>query len=569
MKTPQQAILWELWRTGRSDLMLRVISLSLMVVLFDCMIATAKLRESALQPLAGIAVLLLMICGSFSSVWLQELDTQQTGFGLRLGFTRPVSTGWLVTLPMLYSIVTSFVCYLIPAALFGVIIGTSLPVHVPALLTAMINAGCLSAMWSSRSRAQKVFYLSLLAAVTVALVRWYIGELPEGESWVNALGAAHGRQWNLGYDGVAVAAVVAMIRVTVMTVDCQRHEIFRERVLSEDSDVRVVTPRHEEHGTAEAVFFSRVSQLASVTGFDNRWFMQAAYEFRRAGFITLLAGVLLPLVVLGVVLLIPLMNPKWDRQPLTWLVAIIFCPLIYQLIGIDSVAGLRGRQGRIDISPFDLIRPLRNDQLTSIKLIVVSCTSLAGWLIMLATGAIYMVVCYGTDWFFDPVTMWRGIASSDPLLWLAGFCCLMMSIICSSTLLLALAMWMPLYPWRVMIPCWAVAANCVVVFIDWDHGLRFRSLWTAEVYAISFLIPLLSALILRRAWSSGTLGASYLVSALILWGAWLASGYWLQSRVGAAISIPFEITVLEIGLLPIPLVTMLTAPVAYAVYRHR
>ena len=155
MKTPQRAILWELWRTGRSDLLIRLFSLSLMVVLFAIVISFSRLKGSVLEPVAGMTVMFLMVGGALSSIWLQELDTQQSGFSLRLGFTRPVATGWLVLLPMLYGVATSVVCYVIPASLFYVVVGKHLPVRGPVLLTAMLNVGCLAAMWSARNRVEK------------------------------------------------------------------------------------------------------------------------------------------------------------------------------------------------------------------------------------------------------------------------------------------------------------------------------------------------------------------------------------------------------------------------------
>lgn len=296
---------------------------------------------------------------------------------------------------------------------------------------------------------------------------------------------------------------------------------------------------------------------------------QAGFELRRCGLVTLIASLLLPSIVLVLVCFIPLMNPKWDRQPLTWLVATIFCPLVYQLIGIDAVAGLRGRQGRIDISPFDLIRPLRNDQMAAIKLIVVACTTLAGWLIMLGAGASYMVVHYGTDVFVSSSEMWKGMTSVTPLIWVAGLCCLAMSIVSSSSMLLALALWMPRNPWRLMGLVWTTALNCVLVFIDAENGLRFRTLWTIEVWVLCGVIPLLSGLLLRRAWQSGAMGSRYLVSAVALWLAWVASNYWLRAQISEAVSVPIELSILAVALLPVPLVTTLTAPLAYATYRHR
>jgi hypothetical protein len=144
-----------------------------------------------------------------------------------------------------------------------------------------------------------------------------------------------------------------------------------------------------------------------------------------------------------------------------------------------------------------------------------------------------------------------------------------MSIVSSSTILLAMAMWMPMCPWRLMTLFWTVCLNGFLVFVDSQQGLRFRSLWVVEACVLSICVPILSGFIIRQAWRSGTVGSRYLVSALVLWTAWGACIFWLQTELSVAISIPFAALVLEIGLLPIPLVTLLTAPIAFAAYRHR
>lgn len=569
MKTPQRAILWELWRTGRSDLMIRLFSLSLLVVPFATVISTSRMKGAVLEPVAGITVLLLMICAAFSSLWMQELDTQQPGFSLRLGFTRPVATAWLVLLPMLYGLATSVVCYVIPASFFYLVIGTRLPVHGPALLTAILNVGCLAAMWSARNRVEKLACFALLATATVWLVRWYVGEVPLGESWINLLGNSINRSWSVFYDLIVVAAVAVMIRVTIVAVDRQRHEVCGDRVRRGNQNAATLSSIGEARASWTLRLLRGFARLATLTSFDQRLAAQAAFELRRCGLVTLGAGLLLPVIVFGLVCLIPLMNPHWDRQPLTWLVAIIFCPLIYQLIGIDAVTGLRGRQGRIDISPFDLIRPLRNDQMASIKLTVVACVTLAGWLMMLTAGVMYMVANYGTDWLVSPAETWRGMTSVTPLIWFAGLCCLAMSIISSSSMLLALALWMDLHSWRLMLSFGAVSVNIAGVLVDAEHGLRFRPVWTLEACGLCVLIPLLSGFTVRRAWRSGTIGSRYLTAAVALWLTWAASSYWLRVQISPAVSVPFEFSVLAIALLPVPLVTALTAPLAYATYRHR
>jgi hypothetical protein len=144
-----------------------------------------------------------------------------------------------------------------------------------------------------------------------------------------------------------------------------------------------------------------------------------------------------------------------------------------------------------------------------------------------------------------------------------------MSIVSSSSMLLAMALWMDLYPWRLMFFFGAVSVNTALLILDAEHGLRFRPVWTTEVCVLLVLIPFVSGLIVRGAWRSGTLGSRYLASAVALWLVWVASSYWLRSQVSGAISVPFEFSVLTMALLPVPLVTTLTAPLAYAAYRHR
>lgn len=272
MKTPQRAILWELWRTGRSDLMLRVISLSLMVLAFTGVIANSSLKSSVLEPVAGITVLLLMVCGAFSSLWLQEFDTQQTGFSLRLGFARPVATGLLVLLPMMYGMATSVASYVIPASLYYVMIGTRLPIHAPVLLTAMLNVGCLSAMWGARNRVEKLAYFALLAAVTVWLVRWYVGEVPLGESWINELGNSVHRSWTFLYDVVAVIAVAVMIGVTILAVDRQRHEQSGERATSLTRGPAEKGENGKAKDSWTLSFFRWLSRFAAITRVDQCFF---------------------------------------------------------------------------------------------------------------------------------------------------------------------------------------------------------------------------------------------------------------------------------------------------------
>ena len=150
MRSPVTAIIWELWRTSRLELLIRVGGLLAMTILIT---AIAWVHPSDSPTVRAINGILLMVAGAVSaasSTWILALESQQKGFTLRLGFARPVTTWLMVVLPVLYSILASIGCFLISMSLYSWAIGTSVPLAGPCVFIACVVAIFLAATWSPR-----------------------------------------------------------------------------------------------------------------------------------------------------------------------------------------------------------------------------------------------------------------------------------------------------------------------------------------------------------------------------------------------------------------------------------
>lgn len=165
MRTPFRAMLWELWRTSRWELLCRLgWQCGLVFLLY---ILSDDVSEPEMNILRGIVILLLVTTSVFSMTWLSAIDSEdnKSGFSFRLGFTRPISTARLVTVPMLFSIVVAIGCYSLPAALFAALMDSPMPLAGPAMFVASAVATLVAAAWAPSNRIGKSLALAGLLAV--------------------------------------------------------------------------------------------------------------------------------------------------------------------------------------------------------------------------------------------------------------------------------------------------------------------------------------------------------------------------------------------------------------------
>ncbi|MGI9473750.1 MAG: hypothetical protein ACR2NZ_19570, partial [Rubripirellula sp.] len=173
MNTPTNAILWELWRTSRIEILIRILALTGFTGLLFLSIPGGRSADQATHSLfSGVVFLFTFLGGICSQAWLLQLDRQQAGYTFRLGFSRPVSTRTLVAIPMPFTMAVAAFCYLVPTLVFALATQVSVPVFGPVVLIAATVALCLMATWSPDSLGSRVFGLAGVVS-TIGLVLFF------------------------------------------------------------------------------------------------------------------------------------------------------------------------------------------------------------------------------------------------------------------------------------------------------------------------------------------------------------------------------------------------------------
>ena len=86
METPLSAMFWELWRTSRAELALRLGFSCAAVLLIVVVSSATQTYDPELRVIRGIVVALLIVTSSSASTWIQQFDRQAGGFSLSAQF---------------------------------------------------------------------------------------------------------------------------------------------------------------------------------------------------------------------------------------------------------------------------------------------------------------------------------------------------------------------------------------------------------------------------------------------------------------------------------------------------
>lgn len=548
MKTPHQAMLWELWRTSRAELLVRVSAQSALVILLWLF---AELDETQWQVIRGIAVMLLGLTSIFSFTWLGEFDSRQSGFSFRLGFTRPATTFALVVVPMLFLIATAAASFLIPAALFRLLLFGSFPLAGPAVWVAVLTCCLVAATWSAATMAGKrIAVIATACGCVLALVVFHV-QHRDPDPFLLAMGKPGYFDLAWHQYTVLLAAAVLATAITIKAVGRQRHDVPGSMIRSDwRPSLRLHWPERRRP-------------------FAHPVAAQCWYEMRRFGNTVLLLSIAAPLLMLAAVTLISLFHPRWDEAHQAWLLALGVCPFAYQLIGADGAIGLRRSQGATVLSPFDATRPLPNDRLIAIKMLVIAACSLFGILCMAAAAAIHTGLAgNGQAWARIAGTLSRAVGEVPVYWWVIGACNLGLLFISSTSAFLAFGLWVPLHR---KLFAWGIAAVYLhLLLLGWDaaHQWSLRPFWTVWGCLIALAIVAACLVALYRAVTAGFLGGGFLSASLALWITYVTSTITLLAKVQPATPIPFVAILLGGALLLVPLATTAAAPLALAAHRH-
>ena len=388
LRSPSVAILWELWRVTRSEVAWKLalpIGAALTALALGAAFGPAddpKEYEDVNDGVAALALILIVIPHLIAWVSMAKLNGGLPGFPLYLSYTRPVRTAVIVGLPMAYLTAMSSAIYLVSAMVLRVTSGYAFPLLPVTAWIAALTVVFVAAGWSTRNRfiQMVVGMIATLRALGLAANRLTAVEIPGGYDWPPRLWPTL-FDWPLtDYAWVALISL-ASFAVTVAAVARQRR-----------GDELVPVTRAPGGGLWDPlVSLFRFRCPTSSATRAQLWF-----DLRSNGLPVLTLGVAFALVIVLVSAVSGPIDAAWNADPdvscpieeCFWARAVppIWTPFSLLLVlGVSGNAfGIRRRQGRTDVSPFDATQACGTAQLAVLKLLVNSVCVLAA---LIAIGA--------------------------------------------------------------------------------------------------------------------------------------------------------------------------------------
>ncbi len=558
MRSPAHALLWELWRISRWEIVCRIVGVSVLWVSIFYLVDTLPAGSVIALHLTSLVLMLLLCTSLFSALWVNNFDNKQHGFHFYLGFTRPISTPLLVAAPMVYIACTAAVCYLVPATLLRVLFDLPLPLVPMAAVTAAACTGFVMAAWSSQTilarglsfMATIFFYLAVAAILLIRHPGAFDQLVDSPESLLAAF------SFSAWHYTMLLLFFVAAVAITVYAVDRQRH--------GDKLEIRLFA----------RAFSGRVNKLPkgrrafSTPGKAQFWF-----EMRRSGtpvlFFSLVGA---PAAFFGLLLL----NAFGDFRDVAgniWLFLLGFCPVFFLLMGAEWLLGMKRKQGAVSMSTFDATQAMGNSRLMLTKLAVLTTSVLAGWLILACAAAIWLSLWGDPQVWSDPAAAekFAPILTGVPLLWWAGIAVVAVILYVSGiAMLLTFGLWSHTHPWISVVAISVTYCYFALAALDAKLGWLPRAFWDVHAWALAIAFMIGTTLALRAALRWGFLPKGYFVVALCSWAAYVCVVLTVYLTVATEIvQLPLSVTALGLASLTLPLASVALAPLALASCRHR
>lgn len=563
MRTPTYAICWELWRTSWVSLATTLSGTSGIVLAFQGFIAKANI-DGSLEALQGLIIILVLVASTLSMFWLRELSTEGHSFTFRLGFTRPVSTKQLVLLRLGWAIIGAMVCFAVPITLFGLFSGTPMPLFGPLLIIAAAVSWFIAGTWIPTTTVERTCG-AVFAAVGFGLFLFQYHQYFEGkEPYVLAIGKSG--YFDLGWRSVVVlvGTMVTAIVATILGVDRQRHGGSVTLVGFIPSLVTKLTRTHDA--------------VSNTTAFQSPTRAQLWFDLKRSAPRVLAVAAIAPLAIFVLAKWALWMHGRqeesefvtaWEGAPVLWALGLLIGPVIYQLLGVDAVLGLRLREGVIRFSSFDATRAMSSERLIILKLLVTGACSLVGWLWMCGWALAYA-------FFAEDGTVWLRVQDAAEQLgsvpvgwWFGAFICLAMSFLAITSLMMLFAMWMPMYPKRFTAFFVICYVHMIVGFVGNQKHWELESFWRSYGFVAACTLALLALYASVVAVKDGTVTPRVASLVVGLWLGYVGCVVWVASRVPALEILPSSAVALAVSALLLPLAATLRTPMALDAWRHR
>lgn len=553
MRTPGQALMWELWRISRWEFIIRVAGQSVCWVPIMWFLGAYR---DGVEVLAGFALLAIVGTSVFSGTWMNGFDNNQAGYCFHLQFSRPISTPFLVIVPMAYIACTSALCFLIPAGLLRLLFGIPFPL-LPATAFIVTCSACLvGAVWSSPNLLTRILSLAGVAGAFGGLIFW---RNRQPDVVVPMLIST--RDWPTIFD-VSILQYIGLLLVTVCAVAVTTFAVGRQR---HGEQLQLTGFRRLLHNLTDRL--PKRTRPFRTPARAQFWF-----EMRRSGVKVLLVGCCASVLAFVLISYANAYSDEWRGNAVAmWLMAVFLCPFAYQLLSAEWSQGLKRRQGAVWLSTFDAMQGLGNDSLMAIKLAVLATSVFVGWLAMVC-AAVAHTALWGDfqEWAHVGATI-SPIAANVPAAWWAVVAIIMVVIYASSSaLFVAVGLWLPLYS-KVFGAAFAVVfAHYLLAVWDFRHDWALHLLWSAYGWILAAALVGVAVIALRKSLKWGFLDRRVFRGALCAWTVFLFATIALYLKVmPATATVPPPALALGLGMMSMPLATVAIAPLAFASHRHR
>ena len=562
MRTPLQAQLWEVVRTSWAETLARIVGMFVFVALLCSLGWHFDFSQPQLLFVRSLVVMMSIWVAVFSGTWLCSLDNR-SGFSFRLGFIRPISTAQLVVVPLVYTIVTAVICYVVPTKFFGAMMGTDVPLLGPAMVIVGALSCLCTSVWSPTTILGKVIALVTTAAVIVLLFV-SLNERSGNQVGTNgdlvflmALGTPE--FWHFRWQHYLISITIFLVASTATVASVKRQRCGDSLPLSIPIASHLKRRPERVHMT---------SPKKGTKGFGSRWSAQLWYELQRIAPPVMILAMIVPLFVIGLVNL----KHDWEYANRFLLTALIACPVLYQLVGAGAAVGLRQKNGNTSLPVFDSTRAMTSEQLILIKLASIAGCAFVAWIIMAAAAGLQLYVSADPslrDAFFAAIT--HLVTAVEIHWWIAGVASLVLCFVFVTSILLAFSYWLPLHP-KMFYGCGLFGLlNVGILAFDLASDWSFQVLWDAYSYLAPIVSVAICVYLLKRALTTGFLSKMVFLAVCVLWAIHVYTTVSLAVRF--APELPFEIPTIAYvsaaASLIVPLAATAAAPLALASHRHR
>ena len=552
-----RAQLWELWRTNVFAILATPLGLFACTAIFVAIAASGeRSHDNTVLPFAtGTYVMICTVASALSQFSKFTLEPSESGFTYRLGYTRPISTFQLVLVPILFFLAMALLFYVVPAIVFSLAMRTSIPLWGPSLVVMCASSILLAAAWIPATNVGRAVALMVcLVSFVVAAVSFHY-RVEHAVPFLIRVGTAEYFQFSGRDYGLLIGVPIVAVGLTIAAVDRHRHgEVAAWSRFFKPPTWRR-TPRQQAFFGGE---------------FPSPFAAQMWFEIRRFRTRALATLIIFPVVVFAFSMYAAWWTSDWTKVARFWLVSIPLCPLVCQIACADAAIGLSNVGGSWRQSSFILTRPMRTDQMISIKVGVVVLGSLLGMLWMLFVASVSMALA--GDWNGWAAALERVFQYVDAMTWATRFAIVLAMLVFyvgSTLLLLSLGLLMPLHPGKFVI-AYVVAVSAVVFMMRDQHfGWAWAPLWAAWAWAFSVGIVVATFFLWYKALRADFISVKLLVASACVWILFVAVMTTADLPMPFPFTPPTPLIALGVASLCIPLASAALAPLALSAHRHQ